>query len=384
MPPLPIFNETAFLVSPLDIMVFLLKLKSRNKDIAEIEIRTQLKTLYPGNPEEMVFDYRIYGPKRHKQKYCTAAVFVSTRTLYESYKKINRPLIPGIILMSTGTEDIRSYKKIVILITPRWIEAGQFEQGKLFRYASYPKAEAGNSPESTREDCIKSIENMPTSPISPFFTETDDKEIPIFLINAGVEDSEYKKTVKVLETLCKSVIPMDIGTINPRRACRLHGIFHEAYTPSPVRKKNIIYILVLLNLLSLIGSFRIIIAGTNQEMSLLQEYCREQELLSKKAASLEREIGELNSRQSGGKITIYEAIGGLQSCLPKGWVKSLVIQEGKISLEAEGDDSLNVLGRLQSSGLFSNLTLHQASPSGIAGEVFSISGNLGGINNGKN
>jgi hypothetical protein len=307
--------------------------------------------------------------------------------------------------MYLGTGEIRGDAKIAILITPGWMEAARFEQGELIRYASCPWAPesysvgvtAKDRAESARENCGSASENcedtrencggtgeLPVPLIAPFFTETGDREIPVFLIRAGVESGECEKTAKALENVCSRVIPMDIRDINPRRVLRHPGIFGNTRKPSLARRRKTVFALALLNILSLACSLRILATGTNRELSALQEYCREQDQIAEKAAALEREIGELNARQQGGKATVYEAIGGLSACLSKGWVKSLLIQGGKLSLEAEGEDSLDTLGRLQSSGLFSGLALHQASTSGTGGEVFTISGTLeGGGNYGK-
>jgi hypothetical protein len=66
---------------------------------------------------------------------------------------------------------------------------------------------------------------------------------------------------------------------------------------------------------------------------------------------------------------IYGRIRGAQ-------IHSIIIQGEKFSFEAEARDALHLLQELRESPYFSNITLHQTSPSAADREQFSVSGRI--------
>jgi hypothetical protein len=149
-----------------------------------------------------------------------------------------------------------------------------------------------------------------------------------------------------------------------------------------IRHRVIIRILAALNCISLLLSLHIIAAEKNKELYRLKWYCQEQIQRRNETEGLEREITELMSGQTKKTKDTqgdpYRIISQIQSCLSEAWIKSFALQGGNFNLEAEGADSIGVLQSLQASGYFSGLTLHQASPSKISGEQFTVSGRVHG------
>jgi hypothetical protein len=367
MPPIAIFKDRAFLISPLEAPVYILELPSKTNGslpkeaILEGEIRHQLKALYPGTPENTVVDYKIYrSGKRNTAR--TAAVFVISRPCRETYLNLKRPLIPGISLMSAGMHRCGEKAGVSILCTPQWIEAAFFENAVVRRYASCPMEKEG----------------LPLTLIAPFPDGPD--PVPVLLINAGLNEEQKEKTETALHRSFNRVLYTGINGIKLKGKLKNAGIFNDTKNPSPIRRRGSIKVLAVLNCIVLLLSLRIIAAEKNRELYRLKNYCHEQDKRQNEAKRLEREITELVSRQTRGvrnkQLDPYRIISQIQACLFNAWIKSLVLQEGNFNLEAEGADSIVVLQSLQASGHFSALTLHQASPSKYSGEQFTISGRV--------
>jgi hypothetical protein len=372
---LPIFKDRAFLVSPLDVTLYLLEIRALKDEQIAGEIRNRLKTLYPGCPEDTVFDYRVYdGPDgdahsgflKKREPVLTAAVFVGSKTVCESYKNLGRPLVPGISLMALGLrtakETLKETTRIVVLNTPQWTEIALFEGERILQYASCPLGQDG----------------LPVPLITPFLNGPESKGIPVLLISMDSQLEENEKTEKVLSQLFGRIISLAITDISVKGNITKWGIFNESKYLKQVYRRNIVSALAAMSALSLLASLQGVSAKTAGNLSLIREYCREQDTRRSEAERLEGEIAKIKSRQITGKEDqapgIYEIISQLGPCLSGAWIKSLVIQDEHISLEAEGADSIGVLQAMQKSGYFSGLVLHQASPSKISGELFTISG----------
>jgi hypothetical protein len=382
MPPLSIFDDQAFLISPLEIPVYILELPVIKETFIEGEISKQLKTLYPGAPENTVMDYKIYqtgNRNRHtrvntagKTGLQTAAVFVCSRPVYEIYKNLKRPLIPGIALMAEGMRNFGEGKLLAVLCTPQWIEAAFFENRMIRRYGSCPMGSGGHDGSG----------GLPLTLIAPFLTGPESREIPALFIIAGSGEEQNTQTKKLLNQLLNRVIDINIGDIIIKGKVKNLGIFNDNRTRSLIRSRRSIKVLTVLNCVSLFFSLHLVSTEIKLEHSRLENYYHEQSRRKNKAEVLEKEIKELLSRQTRENqdqgYNPYEIISQIRNCLSGAWIKSMVIQDKNFNIEAEGTDSIGVLQSLQTSGYFNELTVHQAQPSKNLGEQFTISGRVAG------
>jgi hypothetical protein len=379
MPPLSIFDDQAFLISPLEIPVYILELPAIKETLIEGEIGKQLKALYPGSPENTVMDYKIYRPGNRNRNarvsaaeepgLQTAAVFVCSRPGYEIYKNLKRPLIPGIALMAEGMRKFGEGTLLTLLCTPQWIEAAFFENRVIRRYGSCPTGSGGP-------------EGLPLTLIAPFLTGPEPRDIPALFITAGSGEEQNVKIKKLLNQFLNRVIDIDIGEIIIKEKVKNLGIFNDNKTRSLIRSRRSIKALTALNCVSLLLSLHLVSAEIKLGHSRLEKYYHEQSRRQDKAEGLEMEIKELLSRQTRENqdrgYNSYEIISQIRNCLSGAWIKSLVIQDENFSIEAEGTDSIEVLQSLQASGYFDGLTIHQAQPSKSSGEQFTISGRAAG------
>ncbi|MDR1250207.1 MAG: hypothetical protein LBK63_13010 [Treponema sp.] len=364
MPPLSIFNNQAFLLSPLEIPVYLLELPDLKDALLEGEIRKQLKALYPGAPENTAIDYVLFRREK-KNASRTAAVYAGLRQTCETYSALKHPLLPGTALMRIGMGRAGMKTGLCVISAAEWIEVAFFEESRVLRCGSYPA----------------SVEGLPPGFAASFINSGKAGPAEALLIRAGSTEEQNEKTEKQLRQFFGQVKMADISEIAPKGRLKNLGIFKDSRGRSLALRKRSTAALLFLSAVSLLLSLRGAAEQTRQELSRLEQQGRERRQTLDRTQALENEIAAiLADREAKGRrtgIDPYGIIDGIRSCLSEGWIKSLVIQGGDFDFEAEGADSIGVLQSLQRSGRFSELSLRRSSASPIAGDQFVISGKAG-------
>jgi hypothetical protein len=357
--PVELDAKRTLLVSPLDIQVFVMKIPaSKEKDREEI-IRSRLRTLYPGNPEDTIFAYTRSGGKRRgeQEPYDKITVFATDRGTCALYRQTGKSLIPGIAVLSLGAAKIKAPSKLAILLTPEWAEAVRFENNEISGYVS-----------AHRDKDAEGI-----SWISPLYAEAEQDTFPVIII-------EYPEvSYPGLRALFKKSITARIGEVLGGIKIKRDRIFYGS-REGWFNHKRLIAALLVLNCASLAFSLWLISSGRTEEMSRLQNIRAEQIGYKKEAERLEKEIAEINNRRTMTRTNrgpaIYEIISEIDSCLSNARIQNLIIQPDSFSLEAEGTDSIGVFRALGGSNYFYDITLRQAAPSQTGGEQFSIAGKI--------
>jgi hypothetical protein len=367
MPPLPIFNNRAFLVSPLEIPVYLLELPGLKDALLEEEIRNRLKALYPGAPENTVIDYTLC-PRNRKTALQAAVVYVSSLSTNKMYSGLRRPLIPGTAIMRIAMRRAGLMSAFCVIATAEWVEAAFFEEALILRQGSCPAPSAPSG-------------ELPFSFIASFVNSGESGPAAALFIRAGSPREQNEKTEKMLLQFFNPVMAFDLNEIALKGRLKNLGIFNDSRRRRLARQKRSAGTLLLLNCVSLLLSLRVVSGRTKLELSRIEKQEREQRQTLERAKALETEIAELlagdGAKNKEGRIDPYGIISGLQRCLSGGWIKSLIIQGENFDLEAEGADAIAVLQSLQTSGHFTELSLRRASGSPIAGDQFAISGKAG-------
>jgi hypothetical protein len=364
MPPLSIFNNRAFLVSPLEIPVYLLDLPDLKEDLLEGEIRKRLKALYPGAPENTELDYALFR-RDTKTASRTAAVYAGSRETCEAYRGLKRPLVPGTALMRAGMERAGLTTGLCVIAAAEWIETAFFEESRILRCGS----------------CPASAEGLPVSFAASFINSGKAGPAEALFIRAGSTEEQNEKIEKLLLQFFGRVTALDIEKIALRGRLKSLGIFNGSRARSQARRKRSAAALLLLSGASLLLSLRGAAEQTGRELSQLERQEKEARQSLDRARALESEIAAMledraaKDRQE--RIDPYGIIAGIQGCLSGGWIRSLVIQGGSFDLEAEGADSIGALQSLQRSGRFGDLSLRRSSSSSISGDRFAISGKAG-------
>lgn len=353
-------NNKTLLISPLDIQVFFMNVSALKEEDREGIIRSQLRTLYPGDPENTVFDYILCGKKeRGPSKPCRKIiVFAAEREIYDLYRETGKSLIPGISILSLGAEKIRAPSKLVILLTPQWAEAARFDNNEISRHVS------GHTGKDAAE--------IPF--IAQLYTEEERDELPVIII-------EHPKAYHSgPHRLFKKYLSMNIEEALGGIKIKNRRVFYRPREGQRINHGFIISALIILNCGSLVFSLGLVSSRMAEELIGLQNTHTEQIEYRKKEEKLKREIAEINDRRAGNSVNqrhpIYEIISEIDSCLSRARIQNLTIQQETFNLEAEGEDSIGVFRALEGSAYFNDISLHQAVPSRTGGEQFSISGKI--------
>jgi hypothetical protein len=367
MPPLPILDGRAFLVSPLEMPTYLLELPDMKDALIEGEIRSRLKTLYPGDPENTELDYTLW-PRRKKTEPRIALAHVCSRLTGEMCRGLQRPLIPGTTLMRLAMNKAALESALCVIATEEWVEAALFEEARVIRYGSCPVSSA-------------SSEGSPFSFITSFGSGGESGRGAALFIRTGSSDKRNEETEKALLQFFDPPMVFDINEVVSKRKLKSLGIFNDSRRRSRELQRRSTGALIFLNCVSLLLSLHSVSGRTKLELFKIEKQEKEHRQTLDRAKALEDEIAELLARNKTGnqegKTDPYSIITGLQHCLSGAWIKSLVIQGDNFDLEAEGADSIAVLQSLQRSDIFSELSLRRASSSPIAGDQFFISGRAG-------
>jgi hypothetical protein len=366
--PAPFFQEAgepgedihipgATLASPLNVQAYILETPNLTKKQLAAAIPGMIRSCHPAAPSETELDYRICRGHRR------IIVFAAKPETIGLYRKHAKPLIPGMALMTQAARNIGTAVQLVILAAPRWIEIARFENGAPVRHIA-----------GRRDD-----EGEWLSLISICHAEGDDdgRTLPVLCISSG--------PVSGIEGLFPHVQNLELEKISRRINLRNEAIFNPRQKGLSLAWRIAIPGLLILGGLLLFSSVNKITAESENKLAELQREDETQGVLQRRAADIKKELAlyqdEVLEFGDPGDTGLYGKVAEIRQALNRGWIKSLTIEGSAFQLEAEGTDSLAVLGALRSSGFFSALNLHRASPSPMGGELFLISGTINDRNN---
>jgi hypothetical protein len=374
----------ALLISPLDIQAFPMNIPPLKKTDREKIIRSRLKTLYPGNPGDTVFEYALSGGKRRsgQEAQDTLMVFAADKEIYELYRRTGKSLIPGTAIMSLGAAKIKAPSKLVILLGPAWAEAIRFDSNEISGYVSAPR----------------DTDTAGLAWLSPLYAEAEADTLPVIIIedprgdHTGPGDGSLggpngepgggprDGAGDELRGLFAKSVSMRIAEAAEGLNIKRARIFYGRGEGRNFNHKRLISVLLILNCASLAFSLRLVSSIRGKELVRLQEIGREQAGYAREAERLQKEIAEIRGRlfreQAHQGPAVYAIISEIDACLSNARIRNLIIQADSFSLEAEGADSIAALRALRGSAYFSGIILHQAAPSKTGGEQFSISGKV--------
>jgi hypothetical protein len=383
-PDLELPGSGAILVSPRNVPAFLIRIPRLREKHREGAIRFRLRSLYPGDAAGAELDYMLL-PGASPAPDQGVLVFARDKAAAEKYRHPRKALVPGIALMilalkkyrpgkddrksddgkgdsktdDKATDKVDGSAVLVMFITPGWIEAARFEGRELRGYIAVEKA--GAAP--------------------PFFPaalsapgESGPPPTLLILWEAGGEEPY----VEALGKACGEHRVIPLGDLLPDLNVKRAAIFKPRGKPG--RRSGAATVLLLLNSISVLFSLRMLTGKAEANLAKLEGMHREMVRYQPEATAILREIGELRERAAVAAVPekqdTYALIAEIQSRLAGAWVRSFSLQKDRFSLDAEGADSLGVLEGLRGSPYLYDIVLHQAAPSSLRGESFSISGSV--------
>jgi hypothetical protein len=275
-----------------------------------------------------------------------------------SYRTLRRPIIPGIRIMAHAANSTEQGVAIlVILFNGECIETARFENNMTVRHiASRLDTENGSIPFLSR-----------------FYSEEERDTLPVLCISPAPCTEPCAEHIAKLREIFHNVSPIDLAEAAAGINIRKAAIFNNQKERTKKAHRAIISVLLLMNFTYVLFFLHSASGSIETKLKNLKTYYMEQNVNKREAEELKKEIAIFDQIPP---LAMYRIFSGFCASLHGAWINTITIRNGGFILEAEGADSIEVLQALQQTGYFSGLVLHQASPSKIRGEQFSISGSI--------
>lgn len=364
-------GATGLLASPLDFLHFFISVPPITAEHISGIVRNELRFHYPGGPETTASDWLSSdGATQAPPSGGGPIIAIATPTsALEEWKSYGLPLVFGVSLLSRARLDPQqSENDVRILIAPAWFEIAVFSAGRCIGHEAHPFPDA------------QACETVKTA-----IEKTDSKDLLILPI--GVSERDWADMLprfqdagaRTTEVKVDDVLPF----INPLKP----ALFAEKGKGTGILARHSLEILVLLNLLSAGFFFQSsAVAKEKKARNIRQEYeSRKSEIV--RIESLLAEIKSIEKAVETGESSLfpdpYTVFSEMQGRLLGSWIRSITLRDGAFQVEAEGGDALAVFNAFRASPMFTDIQLHQSSQSEVKGELFTISGGIRAINEGK-
>jgi hypothetical protein len=120
-------DVSAVMMERPEVDIKVVKLPSIREDEVQTMLRYKLRSLYPGNPEDTAFDFRIVANRN--QKY--AVLFITSKAVLENYRRASggRPLFLPYSFVKQLSKSLSKPRALFLFVQERWVEALLFEEG---------------------------------------------------------------------------------------------------------------------------------------------------------------------------------------------------------------------------------------------------------------
>ncbi len=354
--------ETTLIASPLETHAYVIDLPPLKKGMIAGALRFKLRALHPGNPDKARIDYHPNGGKPQ-----SFIAFVSETSVMARYLASGLPVAAPVSVLSVFAGK-RGGASIAFFWTNRWIEAVRFEDRGIASIEAVPV-------EGDHETAFLRLR-------SSFPGGMPLESVPSMAIRSsgiGPEASSIERLLAGAGATAPALIDIDTVPLPARK--NIFGLYER-------KEKKSLSLLAAAALVLLAANFCAVpwtidrIADMRSKESALRKTIYERK--EKRFASVEskrKELQELEREYAGYRakrpVDAYGVLSEVCGRLgPDSWVKSLVLRKDAFSLEAEGVDAVQAFADLERSPLLRNIKLHQAQPSAIRGESFSLSGTI--------
>ncbi len=361
----------AILVSPLDFHSYVVDLPPLQADHREGAIRFRLRTMHPGDPLDTCIDYRICGAqaKTFSRSGGKVVAFAVTRAALDTYRSLGMPLISGFSLLSrTGAAvapALESTSKITlrVLATAEWIEIALYNDTELVSTSAIDSTQAVNWTEY--------LSHIPGLP--------EPEHLKVFIIPVELSPEELISITDHFRKFgVQKPVIVNLKTILETMKVKAEEIFSHTKKGNRVIRKWILAALIVINLTAIDATLSLYARRAESRLAHIKETYEGKKQFALAAEKLSAEIQSLEAGSNNASTktiaTPYLVISEITKNIHGSWIKSLIIRDDGFQLEAEGADALAVLSSLRTSTVFTDVSLHQATPSPIRGELFSISG----------
>lgn len=364
-------GSVGLLASPLDFLHFFISVPPISAEHICGIVRNELRFHYPGGPGATASDWLSSdGATQIPPNGGGPIIAIATpKDVLEDWKKYNLPLVFGISLLSRARRDPPpSENDVRVLIAPSWFEVAVFSKGHCIEHEAHP------FPDALADETVKrKIESVSAK--------------DLLVMSVGVPESDMAELRARFQSANTRTVEATIDGVLPFITPLKPALFTEKGNRKSILARHSIEILVLLNLLS-IGFFFQSSATAKEEKArrIRREYeSRKNEIV--RIESLLAEIKSIEKAVEAGESSLfpdpYSVLSEIQGRLLGSWLRSMTLRDGAFQFEAEGGDALAVFNAFKASPMFTDIQLHQSSRSEVKGELFTISGGIRAINQGK-
>lgn len=340
------------LVSRLDFDVQVLSIPRVPDSEVDGLIRYRLRSIYPGNPGDTSFDYRLESDGVRQ----TAVVFIARKKVLEGYKSAagQKPIyLPYALIqrIARARKDVR-----VWFCHPAWVEMSTFRAGMLVSSAVVPREEG--------ELDFAHAEGV---------EQEDARAFPLLLIACNDEIDRIRQQVPLAQVLTFQVLESALRNID--------GLFREQKRAptlfTPVAR--ITGLVLIVAILGTIVFFKRVWIAEDHTRTLKKTFST-LETQSQRTISLEKEVDALRSElarmDSARPQDLYLFLSELTGVLGGDvQIRSLQVQGDTFQIEAAGSNPLKLMEGFRDSALFDAVKLSQVVPDARSGkERFSFSG----------
>jgi hypothetical protein len=356
-------GQAAIMASRLDVDVRVIELPVMGESEAEGFLTYRIRSLYPGQPDQTAFDYRVLnrGAKRY------AVLFLVQRGILAEYRRVagGRPLFASCSLLLPLLAKSRPGANLVCLFChDTWLEAvvlKGLEIPRCFavRRGGEPAADLSQlaslaSADLQASDCIA---------VCPEEEAPGLKE----LLSARIGEGGKLTVLSTQEALHRLGKGPEL-------------LFERRKSGPRVPRSLRIQVLLGLTLLLSFLAFRRAVDHDSSRLARLRRELQAVQVRSTQVVELQKEIDTLKAQAAvlnrQRPADPYRVLAELRSILQPGTrINSFVIEKGFFQLEAVAANPLQLMGAFQASRMFENVKLVQIVPMKSTNrELFRITG----------
>lgn len=353
---------TALMMERPDADIKVVKLPPIKDDEVQTMLRYKLRSLYPGNPEETVFDYKVVGD--NKQRY--AVLFIMNRDVLGTYQRMagGKPLFLPYSLVHPFLKNYKDEHSAFLFIHENWVEMLCFDGGVLSSSAVVKR-------ESDVRLTMKKAANL--------FPESEVNRACV-VVCSRIERGEVEEAVADAFDNAVSFEYLLLETIFNAVHNRIDYLFFSKRRRAALHSKWSFALLLTVSCFLLGLVFNKTIADHQMRFDMLSERIRALQTKRMETISLKEEVDELEKKWAGLKekkpINAYRILSELSTIFDNDMrITHFVIDRGSFQIEAMGQNPLYLMEKFNKNSVFHDVKLIQSVPiNGTFKERFRVIG----------
>jgi hypothetical protein len=353
-------------VSPGELHTYVLDLPPLPRDRISGAIRTRLRILHPGDPDDAAVDFHRNGDSP-----LSYLAFVADKAAVERYAGTGPAALPPVSVFASFAEKGEP-QNIALFWADGWIEAARMAGPRVEAVESAPAGhDAGETIRSLRDSLFEKAgpgDGIPPSvPAKLFYLP--DRSPPLGLM----EDALAAAGVAEATTI-------EVDAAKVGRLKREYVLFSAPPRRRKILKRAALALAAANLALAAWTTLRIAEAEEHYGATIKKTYEAEKAAYAAveekriELLTLMDEYALIAEKRSG---TGYGTIAEIAKCVGDGGcIKSLSVRSGSFSVEAEGPDALAAFGRFGESAAFAGVKLQNVLPAEAGRDSFTVSGRL--------